>query len=90
MPTGEYSLPETLETVDFKKMGLGVLGGFQYPIYKRLGVDAHIGGAAYAGNEQHTIHFFNSNSSTSFKENKLRFRPFYTFNIYIILGKIYN
>lgn len=80
-----YIPPFPSQKTDFDKLGLGIMGGFQIPIYKNLGIDAHYGYLLQMGTEYRV---FTHEMIQAFSQiSGINMRPFYTLNLYWLIGK---
>jgi hypothetical protein len=94
-----YSVPrDTFLTkfatsIENNQFGLGGILGSNIKIYKRFGIDFHIGGVAQIGKKDTRLTFAkNGNllpSTSEIQKGKITIRPFWGLNFYIALGKFH-
>ncbi|MBL7818504.1 MAG: DUF3575 domain-containing protein [Saprospiraceae bacterium] len=81
------------QSSNYKKTGLGLMFGKHIKIYKRLGLDLHLGGIFERGNIHVKNEYWSSTpnrpaNSYYTEKNKNSVRPFWTVNLYLALGEL--
>ncbi len=89
---GGFMLQHYLETQSYfsadsksKRWGLGLIGGYQFKIFRRLGLDIHGGLLAQTGSTESK---YRSPQETKTEKIAFKLRPFWGLNLYVALGQM--